>query len=69
MTLSLSVVKVSFMIARFFKRRWVQLLISLGLAAANSKYNLGIPPEMIGIPTSVYIAGKTITDIYESKSK
>jgi len=52
---------------KIVKSRWFQILLQIALQILNKKYGLDVPPEILALPTALYVAGKTITDISENK--
>lgn len=54
---------------KIFKSRWFHTLLQIVLQIVNKKYSLDIPPEILALPTALYVAGKTVTDCSENKNK
>jgi len=51
---------------KIIKARWFHVLLQIVLQIINKKYGLDVPPEILAIPSALYIGAKTVTDWSEN---
>jgi len=52
---------------KIIKSRWFHVLLQILLQIVNKKYGLEVPPEILALPSALYIGAKTVTDLSENK--
>jgi len=52
---------------KILKSRWFHIALQILLQILNKKCGLEVSPEMLALPTALYVAGKTVTDCVEAR--